>query len=146
MNRKRVLIRSCLILLWILLGIVIFVMFRGHTLLIDNHDVEAAGLKAPDPVTVTVDSGEELSFFRGDRDRFSVRGSSHRIKIEFSDGRPVFEGRFALPLKDDMYILSIPKMINGIDPCVEVFHTAPEPGRPEEEELPHEEPGGLGEI
>ncbi|MDR2608510.1 MAG: hypothetical protein LBC57_08970 [Treponema sp.] len=146
MNRKRALIRSCLTLLWILLGIVIFVMFRGHTLLIDNHDLEEAGLKAPDPVTVTVDSGEELSFFRGDRDRFSVRGSNHRIKIEFSDGRPVFEGRFTLPLKDDMYILSVPKMINGIEPYIEVFHTAPEPRQPEEEELLPEEPGGLGEI
>ncbi|MDR0657046.1 MAG: hypothetical protein LBG22_12090 [Treponema sp.] len=146
MNRKRVLIRSCLSLLWILLGIVIFVTFRGHTLLIDNHDLEAEGLTAPDPVTVTVDSGENLSFFRGDRDRFSVRGSSHRIKIEFSDGRPVFERRFTLPLKDDMYILSVPKMINGIEPSIEVFHTAPEPRRPEEEELPLEEPGGPGEI
>jgi hypothetical protein len=146
MNRKRVLIRSCLIFLWVLLGIVIFVKFRGHTLLVDNHDVEDAELRAPDPVAVTVDSGEELSFFRGDRDRFSVRGSNHRIKIEFSDGRPVFEGRFTLPLKDDMYILSIPKMINGIEPYVEVFHVAPEPRRPEDEELPTEEPGGLGEI
>ncbi|MDR2303313.1 MAG: hypothetical protein LBE10_01815 [Treponema sp.] len=146
MNRKRVLIRSCLILLWILLGIVIFVTFRGHTLLIDNHDVEAAGLKAPDPVTVTVNSGEELSFFRGDRDRFSVRGSNHRIKIEFGNGKPVFEGYFTLPLKDDMYILSIPKMINGIEPYVEVFHTAPEPRQGEEDELPPEEPGGPGEI
>jgi hypothetical protein len=121
-------------------------MFRGHTLLIDNRDLEAEGLRAPDPVAVTVDSGEEMSFFRGDRDRFSVRGSNHRIKIEFSDGSPVFERRFTLPLKDDMYILSVPKMINGIEPYVEVFHTAPEPRRPEEEELPPEEADGLGEI
>jgi hypothetical protein len=35
-----------------------------------------------------------------------------------------------------MYILSVPKLINGIEPFVEVFHTAREPRAPAEEELP----------
>jgi hypothetical protein len=34
-----------------------------------------------------------------------------------------------------MYLLSVPKMLNGL-PFVEVFHTAPEPRESEDEELP----------
>jgi hypothetical protein len=35
-----------------------------------------------------------------------------------------------------MYILSVPKMINGIEPFVEVFHTVQENRSPAEEEIP----------
>jgi hypothetical protein len=73
---------------------------------------------------------------RGDRDRYSLAGTKHRIRIEFSDGAAPFEGAFRLPIRDDMYILSAPKMINGIEPFVEVFHTVRETRAPEEEELP----------
>jgi hypothetical protein len=35
-----------------------------------------------------------------------------------------------------MYLLSVPKMLQGTEPFIEVFKTAPEPRLPEEEELP----------
>jgi hypothetical protein len=122
---------------WIGLGIVIFVNFRGHTLIVDNRSGDA-GLEAPDLITVTVNGGKGLEFFRGDRDLFSVTGGSHRIRVEFGSGGPPFEGRFKLPVAENMYILSIPKMINGITPFVEPFHTEPE-RPPPEEELPETE-------
>ena len=136
MTDRRTWSRAALILLWVGLGALLFVIYRGHTLLIDNRSTE--GLEAPDLITVSVDRGKGLEFFRGDRDRFPVTGARHRIRIDFSDGTPPFEGEFRLPIRDDMYILSIPKMLNGL-PFVEVFHTAPEPRVPEEEELPAEE-------
>ncbi|MDR0730809.1 MAG: hypothetical protein LBF63_04010 [Treponema sp.] len=123
---------------WIGLGVVIFVNFRGHTLIVDNRNVEEAGLEAPDLITFTINGGKGLEFFRGDRDLFSMTGGSHRIRVAFSSGKPPFEGRFRLPVAENMYILSIPKMINGITPFVEPFHTEPE--RPTaEEELPEAE-------
>jgi hypothetical protein len=137
--KRRLLIRAVLVVLWIGLGALLFVFNRGHTLLVDNRDLETPYTRAPDLIEVSVDSFWPLEFFRGDRDRFTVTGSGHRIKITFDDGTPDFTGTFTLPIKDDMYILSVPRMINGIEPFVEVFHTAPEPRSPEDEALPDAE-------
>ncbi|MDR3341619.1 MAG: hypothetical protein LBT14_02315 [Treponema sp.] len=145
-KQRRFMIRGALVLLWIGLGAVLFIFNRGHTLLVDNRNGENPRLSAPDRITVSVDQGQRLEFFRGDRDRFAVVGSKHQIWIEFSDGTPPFTGQFTLPIRNDMYFLSIPKMINGIEPFVEVFHTAPEPrNTAAEEELPLGEDELIGE-
>jgi hypothetical protein len=146
-RRRRLIIRAGLLALWVGLGAVLFTVYRGHTLLVDNRNVEDPAIRAPDLITVSIDQGGPLEFFRGDRDRFSLRGSDHRIRVEFSDGTPPFEGSFTLPLRDDMYLLSIPKMIRGLEPFIEVFHTAAEPRPPAEEELPGEDdPGGFDDF
>jgi hypothetical protein len=130
---RRVLIRAGLVVIYVGLGVALFVLFRGHTLLVDNHD--AGGYSAPDMITVFVDKGEGSGFFRNDRDRYNLSGSRHTITVEFGDGRPAFAGRFELPIKDDMYILSIPRLLNN-EPCVEVFHTQPEKRAEDEPVLP----------
>lgn len=133
---RRRIIRGGLAALWIGLGVVLFLLYRGHTLLVDNRPGESPELSAPDLITVSVDGGAGLEFFRGDRDRFAVTGSKHRIRIEFNDGSQPFEGSFTLPVKEDMYLLSIPRMLQGMEPFVEVFKVAPEPPSPAEEALP----------
>jgi len=125
-RKRRLLIRLAVVVVWIGLGVVLFVMNRGHTLLVDNRNVEAPAIRAPDLIMVTVDKRKPLEFFRGDRDIFELGGGSHRIYIEFSDGTPPFEKRFKLPLGPDMFILFIPKMINGVEPYYEVFYTQQE--------------------
>jgi len=125
-KRRRLLIWLALVIVWIGLGALVFVGNRGHTLLVDNRNVESSGLRAPDLITVSVNNGKPLEFLRGDRDLFKVSGRRHRINIEFSDGTPPFEAQFVLPLGPDMFLLSVPKMINGIEPYIEVFHTQPE--------------------
>jgi hypothetical protein len=132
---KRKLVRAGIVVGWFLLGTLLFVTSRGHSLLIDNRNVAVPQIEAQEVITVSVDSQDGLEFFRGDRDRFTVAGSRHRIRVEFSDGQSPVEQEFVLPIKDDMYILSVPKMLNGIEPFVEVFHTTPEP-RQAEEEIP----------
>jgi hypothetical protein len=139
-RQKKTLIRGGLVLAWLLLGTLLFVTGRGHTLLVDNRDFET--IEASDLITVYVDRGGGVEYFRGDRDRLTLTGSKHRILVEFSDGSPPFQGEFNLPIKDDMYLLSVPKMVNGIEPFVEVFHTAPEPFDEEDED---EFEGGFGE-
>jgi hypothetical protein len=129
-RQKRLLIRGGLVLAWLLLGTLLFITGRGHTLLIDNRDFE--DIEASDLITVYVDRGRGVEYFSGDRDRLTLTGSKHHILVEFSDGSPPFEGDFTLPIKDDMYLLSVPKMVNGIEPFVDVFHTAPEPVTGEE--------------
>ena len=134
--RRRRMLRALLVLAWIGLGAFLFITSRGHTLLVDNRNLQDLNIPAPPLVTVSVDGGPPLEFLRGDRDRLVLGGIRHRIRVEFSDGSPPFEGAFRLPLRGDTYLLSIPKLIRGIEPAVEFFHTAPEPRSPEEEALP----------
>ena len=133
-KKRRLLIRLALVVVWTGLGVFLFVMYRGHTLLVDNRNVEAPAITAPDMIKVTVDRKKALDFFRGDRDILDLGGGVHRIQIEFSDGTPLFEKRFKLPLWQDMFILSIPKMINGIEPYYEVFITRQESRSDDREE------------
>lgn len=139
---KRKIIRISIIVVWLLLGTVIFIRARGHSLLVDNRDVEAPGIRAPEEIVFFIDGQEGVNFYRGDRDRFTVTGSKHRIRVEFSGGENPFEAEFTLPIKDDMYFLSVPKMIEGIEPFVEVFRMAPESRTAEDEAEPA--PGAEG--
>ena len=135
-NKRKLIIQLCLVVIWIGLGIVLFITNRGHTLLVDNKNVEDPQLRAPDLITITVDKGKPLEFFRGDRDIFNVGGGTHRISIEFSDGTAPFEKDFTLPLGPDMFILSVPKLINGIEPYYEVFHTQQESRNDDDDTAP----------
>jgi hypothetical protein len=146
MQTNRYRLRVLLGALWVGLGALLFIFNRGHTLLVDNRNLESPAVRAPDLISVSIDGGKGIEFFRGDRDRVTVTGSKHRISIAFSDGTPPFEGTFILPIKNDMYMLSVPKLIAGIEPAVEIFHTAPEPRTPDKE-LPVEGvDAGLEEI
>ena len=134
LNRRRLFIRLILVVLWIGLGALLFVKNRGHTVLLDNRNVEILELRAADMISVTVDGKNAMEFFRGDRNMVKVAGSRHTIRVEFSDGTPPFDAQFSLPLGPDMFLLSIPKMVNGIKPYVEVFYTQPESRNVEEME------------
>jgi hypothetical protein len=133
-KQRRLLIKLALAVLWIGLGVILFILNRGHSLLVDNHSVESPQLRAPDMIKISVDGGKALEFFRNDRDIFDVGGGGHRIVIEFSDGTPAFTAAFSLPIKDDMYLLSIPKMLNGVEPFFEPFHGNQTINREEDED------------
>ena len=133
-KKRRLKIKLFVAIVWIGLGVIIFVLNRGHSLLVDNRNVENPAIRAPDLITVSVNKLKPLEFFRGDRDIFRVKGSRQHIMIEFSDGTPPFEKEFALPLGPDMFLLSIPKMINGEEPFFEVFVSSQESRAVEEAE------------
>jgi hypothetical protein len=123
--KKRDLIRGGIVAAWLLLGALIFVTQRGHTLLVDNHGDEDGGFAASEGIiVVSIDGKGEMEFFPGDRDRFAIKGKKHRITVAFEDGRPDFEGAFTVALRPDTYILSVPKMVAGIEPFMEVFVSA----------------------
>ena len=122
-KQRRLMIRLALVVVWIALGVMLFVLNRGHSILLDNRNLTSPEMRAPDMITVTVNKLKPLEFFRGDRDIVDVGGGRQKIKIEFSDGKPPFQTSFKLPLGPDMFILSIPKMINGIEPFFEDFNS-----------------------
>jgi hypothetical protein len=120
-KQRRLLIRLALAALWLGLGVIVFVLNRGHTLLVDNKSIEDLNLRAPDFITVRVDKIAPMEFLRNDRDIFKVGGGKHRITVEFSGGMETVSKEFYLPLKYDQYLLSVPKLINGVEPFYEVF-------------------------
>jgi hypothetical protein len=120
---KKLLFRAALVVVYLGLGIFLFVVYRGHTLLVDNHNLENA--PAPRLAVISIDGQKAVKYNSGDRDRVSLAGSRHTVRIEVP-GERVFEGEFTLPLKYDMYILYAPRLLSGIEPAVEVFHTVPD--------------------
>ena len=120
-KQRRLMIRLALVAVWIALGVMLFVLNRGHAILLDNRNLASPEMRAPDMITVTVNRLKPVELFRGDRDVVDVGGGRQKIKVEFGDGKPPFETSFSLPLGPDMFILSIPKMINGIEPFFEDF-------------------------
>ena len=133
MNRRRFFIRLSLAVLWIGLGVLLFVMNRGHTLLIDNKDID--DLRADGLITVTLNKEKPVEFFRGDRDILRVGGGRHRLHVSYTDGTPPYENVFSLPLGPDMFLLSIPRMTSGADNAIEVFQRQPESRNVEDEEI-----------
>ena len=128
-KQRRLMIRLALVVVWFALGVILFVLNRGHQILLDNRNLTSPEMRAPDMIKVTVNKLKPLEFFRGDRDLVDVGGGRQKIKVEFSDGKPPFETSFSLPLGPDMFILSIPKMINGIEPFFEDFNSGQQESR-----------------
>jgi len=119
--RRRIIIRSILALVWIGAAVLLFVNFRGHTILVDNKGADDGSYAAVDLMKVSLDGGKGVEFFKNDRDRFTVVGSRHRLGVQFVDGRPAVEQEFTLPLGIDVFILSVPKLIAGVEPFLEPF-------------------------
>ena len=118
---KKILARSILGLLYILLAIVMFLTGRTHTILIDNKGDPNGLYKAVNGMEVSVDKGEAVEFYRGDRDKFTVKAQRHTINIEFFDGSEPVTFKVKVPVSQDYVLLSIPKYLAGIEPYMEEF-------------------------
>jgi len=134
---RRILLRLALLVVYVALAVALFIFNRGHTVLVDNKGDPAGTFQAFELMKVSIDGGKGMEFFKGDRDKFTVVGQRHRIRIEFPDGsKPAFEGRFIVPLGGDLFLLSVPKMVAGLEPFIEPFVVARSPLPSEEDALP----------
>lgn len=124
---KKFLLRAALLVLAGVLSFLLLLTGKGHTLLLDNKSIEMGG-KTFGPtgsVTVTVDSGKPITLASGERDLVVVKGPNHSVKVASGDG--TVEKKFSLPFKD-MFILSMPALLEGSDKWFEVKR--PEPAKP----------------
>jgi hypothetical protein len=148
-RRRRLAIRIALLAVYAGLIVLLFVSGKAHVVLLDNKDTETA--EAPDGVLVSVNGGEELELYRGDRDKATVQGRSMRVRLEvFADGT-VVEKRLRLPLGQDMLLLSLPSLLAGSEPALVPFVPAAASAPLEEEafsseDLPEEELPLPGEV
>ena len=118
---KKIVARSVLAVLYITLAIVMFLTGRTHTILIDNKGDEDGTYKAVKGMEVSVDKGEAVEFYKGDRDKFTVKSQMHTIHIEFFDGSDPIDLKVKIPVTQDYVLLSIPKYLAGIEPYMENF-------------------------
>lgn len=118
---KKIIARSILIILYLVLAILMFLTGRTHTILIDNKGDEAGTYKAVKSMEVSVDKGEPVEFYKGDRDKFTVKSQKHTIHIEFFDGNEPVTFTVNIPVTQDYVLVSIPKYLAGIEPYMEEF-------------------------
>jgi hypothetical protein len=113
-------VRAALAALYLALVAAVFVLGRGHTILLDNKDAEGGAVRAIDGLVISVNGGEEIELYPGDRDRALVMGQRHRVSIETLDGKKI-ERTIRLAIGDDMLLLSIPMLVEGREPILTPF-------------------------
>ena len=115
-------IRSALALVYIALAVLLFVTGRGHTILVDNKADPAGAYPALKAAVVSIDRLKAMEFYPGDRDKFVVQGQRHRIKVKaLAPGSQEREFEFRVPLGQDMSLLSVSRLMAGVEPWIEVF-------------------------
>jgi len=111
------------IVLVLLIGVLMFIVGKQHTILLDNKQIESNGKIYPafSIVEVQVDKGEELELGPGDRDKAEVMGQRHKVTVRYTD-RAYEEHelvvKFKVPLQQKMVLLSLPALVGGADESV----------------------------
>jgi hypothetical protein len=75
-----------------------------------------------------------MELYSGDRDMAKLKGQRHRVSVETITGDKKIEKSFVLPMDADMLLLSIPKLLAGQEPYIELFVPRDQP-RPADEEV-----------
>jgi hypothetical protein len=145
---RRLIVRGVLVVAYLSLMMVAFIFGKGHTILLDNKDSTDGTVKAFESMTVSVDGQEPIEFMSGDRDLAKVRAQWHTIKIDLNG--QIIEKKFTVPLGMDVALLSIPKLVAGIEPAMIPFVAADEPAAPADPDAGKSNeftsPGGTPEV
>ncbi len=123
-GKRRLIIRGSLIAVYVLLIVLMIFIGRRHTILIDNKDAPDGSYSAINGMEVSIDKLESSEYYPGDRDKALVQGQKHTIKIYIFDNNQTIEKTFTVPLWSDMMIISVPKLVAGIEPWIEPFTIA----------------------
>jgi len=118
---RRWIIRAALAVLYMTAATILFVTGKGHTILVDNKDDPAGTYSALRGAVVSIDRAKPMEFFPRDRDKFIVKGQKHKIKVKLIGGQEEKTFEFRVPLAEDMTLLSLPKMMSGMEPWSEIF-------------------------
>lgn len=119
--RKRVVIRGMICLCYLLLATLMFVTGRTHTLLMDNKGNQDGSYSAVNGMTVVVDNTTSEELLKNDRAKVVVKGQSVTLLVKSFDGSVNQEFRLRIPLLQDTVLVSIPKLLAGIEPALEPF-------------------------
>ncbi|MBO5731444.1 MAG: hypothetical protein J6R67_09620 [Treponema sp.] len=120
---KGIAIRGIICLCYLLLAILMFVTGRTHTLLVDNKGNQDGSYSAVNGMTVVVDNTTSEELLKNDRAKVVVKGQNVKLLVKSFDGSVNQEFRLKIPLLQDTVLVSIPKLIAGIEPALEPFTT-----------------------
>lgn len=117
---RRFYVRSIALVLLVLLFVVMFLIGKQHSVLIDNRNVEVNGIeyKALNIVEFYIDNEDGIELAKRDRDQVDVTGQSHKVKVVYTDSNwdeIELERKVKLPLNEDMLLFSIPAFIASPD-------------------------------
>lgn len=120
---RRHLFQLSTVVVLILLGVLMYVIGRQHTILLDNKTLEVGGTsyQAFSVVEVAVDKEEVLELAARDRDKAVVMGQRHTVMLRYADR--FFEEHeltvsFKVPIGQDMVLISLPALAGGADESV----------------------------
>lgn len=117
---RRFYVRAIAIVLVILFAILMALVGKQHSILIDNKNVEVNGveIKALQLVEVQVDKQPSLELAKRDRVQADIQGQSFKIKVIYNDENweeYELEKKLRVPWSEDMLLLSIPAFIENIE-------------------------------
>lgn len=117
---RRFYIRAIAIVLVILFAILMALIGKQHSILIDNKNIEINGqeIKALQLVEVQVDKQDSIELAKRDRVQADIQGQSFKLYVVYTDDNweeYELEKKIKVPFSQDMLILSIPAFIEDIE-------------------------------
>lgn len=152
---RRHLFQLVAVILILVLAVVMFVIGRQHTILLDNKTIEHDGKSYPafSIVEVKINKEDSIELAARDRDKADVMGQRHKITVTYTD--KFFEEhevvkKFKVPIGYDMVLISIPALVADLGQSIWLQQFIPPTAAvaPVVEELPVEDDLGidLGEF
>lgn len=120
-KNRAIIARTAIIVLYLALGVFVFVTGRTHTVLVDNKNAPDGSYKAYKGMEVTVGKNPKSEFMKGDRDKFTVKGQKAKIHVEFYDGTEDVTFTVRIPFAEDCVLVSIPAYTAGAEDYMQPF-------------------------
>lgn len=127
MRLRRLVVRSALVAAYVAVGVWVMLSGREHIILLDNKTLADGSAQAFRRVKVIIDRNKPIELYARDRDKITVRGQRHTIRLETTEEAKTLEAGFSVDFSEDMFLLSVPAMASGRRDFIELFKTAPEP-------------------
>ena len=120
MKARKWIIRIAAIVVLIVLGVIMSIIGRGHTIYLDNKTLEYDGqtYKAPYKVTVTVDGEQLTKLFDKERGSTTCLGQTFTVTLEIMETKNGTEEvqtyKIPIPKNMDGVIINIPGYLAGL--------------------------------
>ena len=144
MKARRLIIRIAAVVVLVVIGIIMSIVGRGHTIYLDNKTLEYEGntYKAPYKVTVYVDGEQLTKLYDKERGSATCLGQTFTVTLEIMESKGGSEEtqtyKIPLPKNMDGIIINRPGYLAGLpeEAYLTEFIAAPEPVTDEDTELP----------
>ena len=120
MKARKWIIRIAAIVVLIVLGVIMSIIGRGHTIYLDNKTLEYEGqtYKAPYKVTVTVDGEQLTKLYDKERGSTTCLGQTFTVTLEIIETKNGAEDvqtyKIPIPKNMDGVIINIPGYLAGL--------------------------------